>query len=66
MQQGKAPQMSVEVISRKTGVTSTRTISMEHHHTNIPQRVEGIDVRNPSNLYIFTSWLHEATDTYRL
>lgn len=65
MQQGKAPQMIVEVISRKTGVTSTRTISMELHHTNIPQRVGGIDVHSPSNLSILTPWQHEAADTYR-
>ena len=65
MQQGLAPQMTVEVTNRRTGVTSIMDVSLELHHTHIPQRVGGTGVHNSSNLTIVTPWEHEAIDPYR-
>ena len=57
--------MTVEVISRKTGAITTKVVSMELHHTNIPQRTGGTGVHSPSNLSEVTPWQHEAIDPYR-
>ena len=40
-------------------------VSLELHHTHIPQRVGGTGVHNSSNLTIVTTWEHEAIDPYR-
>lgn len=65
MNDGKAPKMTVTVINNKTGVVSQVDVSMELHHTNIPQRVGGPTVHNASNLTPLTPWQHEAADPYR-
>ena len=63
MTDGKAPRMQVEVM--KNGVRSTKDVSMELHHSAIPQRVGGPGVHSPSNLDKVTPWQHEAVDPYR-
>lgn len=65
MTDGKAPKMTVTVVNNKTGVVSQVDVSMELHHTNVPQRVGGPNVHNASNLTPLTPWQHEAVDPYR-
>ena len=65
MSQGKAPMMTVEVINRKTGLPEIKDVSMELHHTHIPQR-SGSGVANESwNLTKTTPWGHESMDPHR-
>jgi hypothetical protein len=65
MSRGKAPQMTVEVINRKTGLPEIKDVSMELHHTYLPQR-SGSKVANESwNLTKATPWGHESMDPYR-
>ena len=65
MKDGKAPKMRVEVVDNKTGEVKVKDVSLELHHTTIPQRVGGADVHDPSNLSIVTPWQHEDVDPYR-
>ena len=55
MADGKAPKMTVEVISRKSDQISIKEMSMELHHNDIPQRVGGAGGHDPSNLLALTS-----------
>ena len=64
MQDGKAPKLTATVIDRKGNVTQV-TVSMELHHTNIPQRVGGAGVHDHSNLTALTPWQHETVDPFR-
>ena len=63
MADGQAPRMQVEVL--KNGQRVIKDVSMELHHTNIPQRVGGPGVHNASNLTALTPWQHEAVDPFR-
>ena len=65
MAEGKAPKMTVEVISRKTDVKSIKEYTLELHHNDIPQRVGGDGVHDSSNLLALTPWEHEAVDAFR-
>jgi len=65
MAEGKAPKMTVEVISRKTDKISIKEYALELHHNNIPQRVGGAGVHDPSNLLALTPWEHEGVDQFR-
>jgi RHS repeat-associated protein len=65
MQKGKAPKMTVQVMNRKTGLVTTKDVSIELHHTQVPQRVGGANVHNASNLTEVTPWQHEAIDPFR-
>ncbi len=65
MNNGDAPRIQVEVVSRRTGAISTMDMSIELHHTTIPQRVGGPGVHNATNLTKLTPWQHEAVDPYR-
>ena len=65
MAEGKAPKMTVEVISRKTDKISIREYTLELHHNDIPQRVGGEGVHDSSNLLALTPWEHEAVDQFR-
>jgi len=65
MAEGKAPKMTVEVISRKTDKISIREYALELHHNDIPQRVGGAGVHDSSNLLALTPWEHEAVDQFR-
>jgi hypothetical protein len=63
MAQGLAPQMLVKV-SRK-GKEITRLVSMELHHTHLPQRT-GSKVGNEIwNLTAAAPWGHAAMDPFR-
>jgi uncharacterized protein RhaS with RHS repeats len=63
MANGQAPRMQVEVL--KNGQRIIKDVSMELHHTNIPQRAGGVNVHNSSNLTPLTPWQHEAVDQFR-
>jgi RHS repeat-associated protein len=63
MANGTAPRMQVEVL--KNGQRVIKDVSMELHHTNIPQRVGGPNVHNANNLSPLTPWQHEAVDPFR-
>lgn len=63
MANGSAPRMKVEVL--KSGQRIVKNVSMELHHTNVPQRVGGANVHSTSNLTPLTPWQHEAVDPYR-
>ncbi|KAF0867289.1 RHS repeat domain-containing protein [Pseudomonas sp. LD120] len=63
MAKGSAPRIQVEVL--KNGRRIIKDVSMELHHTNIPQRVGGAGVHNSSNLTALTPWAHEAIDPFR-
>uniref|UniRef100_UPI00406D0774 RHS repeat domain-containing protein n=1 Tax=Pseudomonas sp. F3-2 TaxID=3141539 RepID=UPI00406D0774 len=65
MAEGKAPKMTVEVMSRRTFEVSQKDVSMELHHNSIPQRVGGAGVHDASNLLSLTPWEHEAVDSFR-
>jgi RHS repeat-associated protein len=65
MAEGKAPKMTVQVISRKSDKIMTKDVSMELHHNFIPQRVGGSGVHATSNLLALTPWEHEAIDSFR-
>jgi RHS repeat-associated protein len=65
MKDGKAPKMTVTVRNRKTGNVVTKDVSIELHHTNIPQRVGGAGVHDASNLTIVDPWQHEKMDPFR-
>jgi len=64
MEEGKAP-MITATIRDKLGSIQQVDVSMELHHTNIPQRVGGMNVHAPSNLTPLTPWQHEAVDPFR-
>jgi hypothetical protein len=57
--------MRVEVVDNHTGVVTIRDVSLELHHTTVPQRVGGATVHDPANLTIVTPWQHESMDPYR-
>ena len=63
MANGSAPRMKVEVL--KSGQRVVKDVSMELHHTNVPQRVGGANVHNTSNLTPLTPWQHETVDPFR-
>lgn len=65
MAEGKAPKMTVEVISRKTDKISIKEYTLELHHNDIPQRVGGEGVHDSSNMLALTPWEHEAVDHFR-
>jgi RHS repeat-associated protein len=62
MMKGKAPQLQVRVISRRTGLPEIRNVSMELHHRKISQRVGGENVHHFDNLDALRPWEHEAVD----
>jgi len=65
MKEGKAPKMTVEVFNRKTGKAEIKDVSMELHHTYLPQR-NGSNVVNESwNLTPASPWAHASMDPYR-
>ena len=63
MTQGDAPKLQAEVL--KDGKRVIKDVSMELHHTNIPQRMGGPNVHNPGNLTPLTPWQHEVVDQFR-
>ncbi len=65
MKKGKAPRIKAEVYVNKTGKKVTKDFSIELHHKDIPQRVGGVGVNDPSNLIEVTPWEHEAIDEFR-
>lgn len=65
MKEGKAPRMRAKVQSRTTGKVSTKNVSLELHHKDVPQRVGGAGVHDADNLRVVTPWQHEAADPYR-
>ncbi len=65
MAEGKAPRITVEVISRKTDKISIKEYSLELHHNAIPQRVGGDGVHESPNILALTPWEHETVDQFR-
>jgi hypothetical protein len=57
--------MTIEVINRKTGMSEIKDVSMELHHTSLPQRGAGQVANEPWNLTKATPWGHESMDPYR-
>ncbi len=53
MVEGLAPKVRAEVTSNKTGLTTTREISMELHHRSLPQRFRTPTANEPWNLERF-------------
>jgi RHS repeat-associated protein len=65
MSEGLAPQIQVKMKNRKTGKIVERDVSLELHHTSLPQR-SGTDKAHESwNLTVATPWGHEAMDRFR-
>lgn len=65
MSEGKAPRMTVEVFNPKTLRTEVKDVSMELHHTYLPQRGAGEIANESWNLTKATPWGHEAMDPHR-
>lgn len=65
MAKGNAPQMTVEVINRKTRLPEVKDVKMELHHRDIPQRLGGDGVHSSGNLDALTPWEHELVDPFR-
>ena len=65
MAEGKAPRMTIEVINRRTGLPEIKDVSMELHHTLLPQRGAGQIANESWNLSIATPWGHESMDPFR-
>ena len=65
MLEGKPARVRVEVTSNRTGLTTTREVSMELHHRSLPQRL-GTPTANESwNLEPVYPWSHESMDKFR-
>ncbi|MCC6287218.1 MAG: RHS repeat protein [Chitinophagaceae bacterium] len=65
MKQGKAPRMTVEVFNPKTMRTEIKDVSMELHHTWLPQRGAGQVANESWNLTKASPWAHASMDPYR-
>ena len=65
MEKGKAPRMTIQVLSPKTGKISVKDISMELHHKFLPQRGGGQAANKTWNLTKATPWGHASMDSYR-
>ena len=65
MVDGKAPRITVEVFNPKTMRAEIKDVSMELHHTYLPQRGAGEIAHEPWNLTKSTPWGHEAMDPHR-
>ena len=64
MKKGKAPRICA-VISDSIGRTTTRAVSMELHHTYIPQRSKSQLAHAAWNLTKASPWAHSGMDAYR-
>ena len=64
MADGKAPKISATVRDRLGNIVKV-DVSMELHHTGIPQRVGGPNVHAASNLTPLTPWQHASVDPFR-
>ena len=65
MADGKAPRIKVQVFNPKTGQYEIRNVSMELHHTTLPQRLGTQKAHEPWNLTPATPWGHASMDPYR-
>jgi hypothetical protein len=65
MVEGLAPKVRAEVTSNKTGLTTTREISMELHHRSLPQRFRTPTANEPWNLEPVYPWSHQGMDPFR-
>ncbi|EWH11458.1 YD repeat-containing protein [Cellulophaga geojensis KL-A] len=65
MLKGKAPKMKVKIFHHKTQTFKTKNVSMELHHTSLPQRGAGDVAHQSWNLTKATPWGHASMDPYR-
>ncbi|WP_025004905.1 RHS repeat domain-containing protein, partial [Porphyromonas macacae] len=65
MADGKSPRMTVEVFNRKTGKLEIKDVSIELHHTYLPQRNGGNVINEAWNLTPVSPWTHASMDPYR-
>ena len=64
MEKGNAPRICA-VISDSLGRLTTRAVSMELHHTYIPQRSKSPLAHSAWNLTKASPWAHPSMDKYR-
>jgi RHS repeat-associated protein len=65
MADGKAPRIRVEVLNLKTRKREIKDVSIELHHTSLPQRGAGQKAHESWNLTRATPWAHEGMDPFR-
>ena len=63
MEKGKAPRIKVRIRTRR-GIEE-RNVSLELHHTYLPQRLGSNKAHEAWNLSIATPWAHAAMDPFR-
>jgi hypothetical protein len=65
MKQGLAPRIKVELFNHKTLKREIKDVSLELHHTYLPQRAAGQVAHESWNLTIANRWAHDCMDPYR-
>ncbi|HEY0274433.1 MAG TPA: RHS repeat-associated core domain-containing protein, partial [Chitinophaga sp.] len=65
MAKGRAPMFRALIKEKKTGNLVTKDVSVELHHTYLPQRLGTEKAHEAWNLTEATPWAHEAMDEFR-